>query len=184
MSERRQLEEQVRAAFAQVPYPGDSNIASTGAWEPTAIAGALQGKDWRDLRGVDFDYGSAPSFLTPEAFHYYLPALLLNLLEDQGSPTYFDSLAGSTLFSLELNDWDSDFARRVSLLTWEQRAAVRDVLHYDAARHPEGVQEDRAQIEAIADGAVRRELLEAWQDRAGKQAELLAFWECAADAAG
>jgi hypothetical protein len=133
MSERHRLEEQVRVAFADVPYPGDDNIASTGAWEPAAIAEVLRGKDWRDLKGVDFDYGSAPSFLMPEAFHYYLPALLLNLLEDRGSPTYFDSLAGSTLFSLEPYEWEVGFlAVRLALLSREQRAAVRDVLRYDA----------------------------------------------------
>jgi hypothetical protein len=184
MSERRKLEEQMRAAFADVPYPGDDNIASAGAWEPAAIAEVLRGKDWHALSGVGFEYGSAPSFLTPEAFHYYLPALLLNLLEDLGSPTYFDSLAGSTLFSLEPHDWDADFlAQRIALLSREQRVAVRDVLRYDAARHPEGVEEVRAQIEAIADGAVRQELLEAWQDRVDKQAEMLALWERAADEA-
>src|SRR5690242_6376040 len=134
-NERAELEAQVRAAFANVPYPGDDNIASAGAWEPAAIAEVLRGKDWRDLKGVDFDFGSAPSFLTPAAFRYYLPALLLNLLEDRGSPTYFDSLAGSTLFSLEPFEWDAGFlAVRLALLSREQRAAVRDVLRYDAAR--------------------------------------------------
>jgi hypothetical protein len=178
MNERRKLEEKVRAAFADVPYPGDKNIASAGAWEPAAIAVVLRGKDWRGLKGVDFDYGSAPSFLTPEAFHYYLPALLLNLLEDTGSPTYFDSLAGSTVFSLEPQDWDAGFlAERLALLSREQRVAVWDVLRFDAARHPEGLEEDRARIEELADDTVRQELLEAWRDRADEQAEMLAFWE-------
>jgi hypothetical protein len=205
------LMKRVRAAFAVVPYPGDDNIASAGALEPAAIAADLRGKDWRDLKGVDFDYGSAPSFLTPEAFRYYLPALLLNLLEDYDSPTYFDSLAGSTLTSLEpppyrlgtavlsaalstaleaalgTEIWaglDAYFASRVALLSREQRAAVRDVLRYDAARNRVGLEEDQARIEQRAEGdPVRQDLWEWLQYEKDQQAKTLAFWERAAEEA-
>jgi hypothetical protein len=223
MDEMRKLAEQVRAAFADVPYPGDGNIVpgGPGAWEPDAIAEVLRGKDWRDLSGIDFEYGSAPSFLTPEAFRYYLPALLLNLLDGLGpqgwdSPTYFDSLAMSTCTSLEPPPYSlpatasavlgaeryaaldamlgtevytalaAHFAGRVALLSPAQRAAVRDVLRYDARMNPAtpDLEEDRARHRDRPDDVRLQWSLEVFQHLADKEVEMLAFWERAADEAG
>lgn len=78
------LKSQIREAFAHVTFPGDWCLRDSNEGdEPFLVEQAFRGKtDWRKLDPEFLDlapegYGSALSFFSDEAFHFYLPAYLL-----------------------------------------------------------------------------------------------------------
>lgn len=78
------VEAQVREAFADVAYPGDWCLTSSReGTEPALLEEEFKGKgDWRTLDPSFIDqapdgFGTALSFFSDEAFHFYLPAYLL-----------------------------------------------------------------------------------------------------------
>ena len=78
------LIEQIRRAFADVPYPGDEDLAvDSYGEEPDALERAFRGlDDWRVLDPAFLDdapegWGSALSFFSDAAFRFYLPAFLV-----------------------------------------------------------------------------------------------------------
>jgi len=78
------LKARIEAAFAAWPYPGDwCLIASREGTEPALLEQEFKGKtDWKALSPAFLDqapdgFGSALSFFSDEAFHFYLPAYLL-----------------------------------------------------------------------------------------------------------
>ena len=84
----------INAAFANTRYPGDDNIGydKTGEHlECKQVADHFRGTIWQavDLAflrkyGERADVSVALTFLSPEAFRYYLPAFLL-VVTDQSS---------------------------------------------------------------------------------------------------
>src|SRR5881392_3931678 len=90
MKELDSLRQEIRDAFARVEYPGDwCLIGSLEGSEPALLAKEFKGKtDWRTLEASFIDqapggFGSALSFFSDEAFHFYLPAYLLADLGEQ-----------------------------------------------------------------------------------------------------
>lgn len=80
----------IREAFAGAEYPGDwCLIDSREGVEPALLEAEFKGKtDWRTLDAAFIDqapngFGSALSFFSDEAFHFYLPAYLLADLDGQ-----------------------------------------------------------------------------------------------------
>jgi Family of unknown function (DUF6714) len=74
----------IEEAFAEVPYPGDDNIADhLDCLECDEIRAYFRGKSWRDLKFPELRafHESLPLF-TPEAFHYFLPGYMLATLDD------------------------------------------------------------------------------------------------------
>ena len=74
----------IRKAFAAVEYPGDWCLRGSGEGdEPYLLEAQFKGKtDWATLDPHFIDqapdgYGSALSFFSDEAFHFYLPAYLI-----------------------------------------------------------------------------------------------------------
>ena len=74
----------IRGAFAAVEYPGDWCLrGSNEGDEPYLLEEQFKGKTaWSDLDASFIDqapdgYGSALSFFSDEAFHFYLPAYLI-----------------------------------------------------------------------------------------------------------
>jgi hypothetical protein len=81
---REGVKEQIRAAFAGVERPGNWALrGSNEGEEPYLVDRDFADKaDWRTLDAAFLDwapdgYGSALSFLSDEAFRYFLPAYLL-----------------------------------------------------------------------------------------------------------
>jgi hypothetical protein len=81
----------VRAAFDHVPYPGDNAIVPKKPYrdlESEEIAAFLKGKHWHELnvgmlRGeYDGDKSAILTFVTPEAFQFYLPGFLIMFLKE------------------------------------------------------------------------------------------------------
>jgi hypothetical protein len=82
--DRDSVKSRIRAAFAHTPYPGDWCLrGSSEGDEPYLLEKEFKGKeDWQALDAEFLDqapdgYGSALSFFSDEAFHFYLPAYLM-----------------------------------------------------------------------------------------------------------
>ncbi len=86
----QELIDRIERAFAQVPYPGDLHLTdSTYGEEPADLEIEFRGKtDWRVL-SADFlsqapnGWGTALSFFSDAALHFYLPAYLIADLRDE-----------------------------------------------------------------------------------------------------
>ena len=88
----------IREAFAAVEYPGDwCLIASREGFEPALLEAEFKGRtDWRTLDAAFIDqapdgFGTALSFFSDEAFHFYLPAYLIADLDralQQANPVF------------------------------------------------------------------------------------------------
>jgi hypothetical protein len=77
-----ELRQQIISAFADVPYPGDDCLgAPDGRDDGENVTEFFRGKDWRWLKSNEL-WPPSLSFMTLEAFHYYLPAFLLASLEE------------------------------------------------------------------------------------------------------
>ncbi len=75
--------ELIEAAFAQVPYPGDDNIADhQNCPECDDVRAFFRGRSWRELL-IDELYGppAAINLFSAEALRYFLPGFMLASLE-------------------------------------------------------------------------------------------------------
>ena len=72
----------IAAAFADVPRPGDEHIGRWRAPEMEMVE-ELRARHWRDVPAdvARYHFDGLRS-LTPEAFHFYLPAFLIASLDD------------------------------------------------------------------------------------------------------
>jgi hypothetical protein len=74
--------ELIEKAFADVPYPGDDNIAGhRDCLECDDIRAFFRGRSWRGLKIQELR-GLPLPLLTPEALHYFLPGYMLACLDD------------------------------------------------------------------------------------------------------
>ncbi len=83
---------QIRVAWEKMPYPGDDNLAgktSACPSEYTYVADYFRGKQWTkgNLTGLQRDYAGPEnaclSFMSAQAFRYYLPAYMLMAVQDR-----------------------------------------------------------------------------------------------------
>jgi hypothetical protein len=142
------IREEVRAAFAGRPYPGDDNIAlrqpGCPGYEGEGVERFFRGKDWREItvesimENRELDLNAFIFFLTADGFVYYLPALLVMSLDIDGLP--FD--LGEAL-ALNLTPpppharegWREQFSRMVGLFTPDEKRVVVHALEYLAAEY-------------------------------------------------
>jgi hypothetical protein len=142
----QELVAQIERAFADVAYPGDDGIckgvtdeARRLGTEEANIEAVFRGRHWRDVPVENLSlYSATLSFLTPEAYRFYLPAYMLAVIRlapeaIKRFPRSGD-IEGSLLFSLEpATDHTAlqDFVHeRIDPLTSEQKAAVREFIHW------------------------------------------------------
>ena len=131
MMEKTQLQARIRAAFKNVPYPGDDNIGDPlGRDDAEGVTEWLRGVNWRTLSRRKDLWNLGLYFMTPEACHYYLPAYLLVALKHP----YSSAVGGVTL---RLRPYDGPhpypkeiFSQFVSLLSPDQKQVIRDFLSY------------------------------------------------------
>ena len=136
------LQEAIRAAFAGVSYPGDDRLTvylATGRKYDETFK-LLRGKSWTEFPVTDFICEDTPiPDLAPEAFHYYMPALLLASLDANHEPAgnyasslmFFLSPANARLTTGELflqHDDTENFQRRMALFNHDQRNVMIRVL--------------------------------------------------------
>ena len=138
----------INAAFANARYPGDDNIGydKTGEHlECKQVAEHFRGTTWQnvDLAFLQkyaerADVSATLTFMSPEAFRYYLPAFLLVVAEHFGE---VDVLVQTVISSITPRRDQSDrtlveFVRkRLEGFTLEQRQAIRLFLEYMKREH-------------------------------------------------
>jgi hypothetical protein len=133
------LREAIGAAFASVGYPGDDHLTvylATGR-EYDETFKLLRGKSWREFP-VDFIWGDTPiPDLAPQAFHYYMPALLLASLDVDhetagnyaSSLLFFLSPSNARLTTGEFQyDHTENFQQRMAQFNRDQRNVMIRVL--------------------------------------------------------
>ena len=131
------LEEVIRTAFAGNQYPGDEHLTvfDCEGREYDETYKLLQGKTWEKLPVAQFMSGDTPiPDLTPEAFHYYAPALLIASISGfpdlANAVTFYFTPASCDLLP-DLNDQKECLARfneRFALFSTEQRKVIAEVL--------------------------------------------------------
>ena len=132
------LRHDIEAAFADVSYPGDDRLTvyDAAGREYDETYQLLLGKTWWEFPVIEFMHGDTPiPDLSPEAFHYYMPALLISSLDDNLDV----DVTGSLAFSLSpasakqtegrfSYDHTEEFMSRMALFTAEQRNVMIQVL--------------------------------------------------------
>lgn len=125
-----ELKQEIEAAFAEVQYPGDENIYAEGVEDPDIEKRVLRfkGTHWHEvdsevLRGLRDGF----VFFTPEAFRFYLPAFLIEYINDPD-----ENVVNSLAFALS-------FARRdnLKLYSSQQIKAINSFLRY-MQKYPSG----------------------------------------------
>jgi hypothetical protein len=91
--------DEILASFSSVPYPGDENISIGASIEAQYVAHYFKGKRWSDLtvEALRNDYEGDPSaclsFMTHEAFRYFLPGYLkMALIQYDVADAIFDTV--------------------------------------------------------------------------------------------
>jgi hypothetical protein len=148
MLARAALAKLITAAFADVPYPGnDDLIESRLSEEALQVEAEFRGcRDWRILSEVFLDQapgglGSALTFFSDGAFHFYIAAYMLADLDGkmtQSDPLYHlapqsmdPRVSGfSAPFYLTLGTWGRATSLRICDFTQDQRFAVAQFLKY------------------------------------------------------
>ncbi len=132
------LPNEIEAAFSGVSYPGNDRLTvyDKSGREYDDTYQLLRGRTWQDLSVVEFMRGDTPiPDLSPEAFHYYMPALLLASLDESVAADVSDSLA-FFLSPSSAKQTDGDFPyddtenynRRMAMFTEDQRNVIIRVL--------------------------------------------------------
>ena len=153
------LVKRIHAAFAENRYPGDDHLTvylrRGRKFDETFQL--LRGKTWQEMPVDDFISGDTPiPDLTPEAFHYYMPALLLAALDGCSdlagaltfhfTPSFHEQLARQ----YEEDEHREVFEKRVALFTAEQRRIIADVLREFAHRGWEDANDVREAVEFLS----------------------------------
>src|SRR5688572_5049835 len=88
---------EIEAAFPVDPVPPVDAVTNDHCPECTEIAGRFFGKQWSQIMVSDLSGNPGPSLLTPAAFRYYLPAMMLRSME---SPRELDCLPAALVGAL------------------------------------------------------------------------------------
>jgi Family of unknown function (DUF6714) len=142
------LKDQIQAAFGAVEYPGDwCLIKSREGTEPLLLKKEFKDRDdWRVLDASFIDqapdgFGTALSFFSDEAFHFYLPAYLLADLDGllkQADPVFhlthgLDSKSGSEKINPRRygeRTWLDHARHKHAMFNAQERAAIVSYLNY------------------------------------------------------
>jgi hypothetical protein len=129
-TEIQDTKQRIHRAFAEVPYPGDSNLrGSSEGDEPFLLEQEFQGKhDWTALSPDFIDqapdgFASALSFFSIAAFRFYLPAYLLADLE--GQLVYTDPVFYLTYGLTDATREVEVNPKRFGTLTWFEYVSTR-----------------------------------------------------------
>ncbi|MFZ0747667.1 MAG: DUF6714 family protein [Terracidiphilus sp.] len=98
------------------------------------------GRDWREITSKDWqDHSDAVHFLSPEAFAYYLPSLLILTIQNpKGYPDMaVDPLIGKLDRSPSVEGWNDSFSRRFLGLSSEEYEAIKEWLLFACENIPQ-----------------------------------------------
>ena len=127
------LRDEVIIAFSKTPYPGDEALTACSCDECRGEVSRFEGKKWSRLSLQDLregDCGASIPSLTPTAFHYFLPGLLIVALDNPDIQTL---LLGRVIRRLVVSDRAGEARRRNveqihKRLSSRQRQVLVDVM--------------------------------------------------------
>jgi hypothetical protein len=119
------LQENIERAFADVPYPGHTQITAHRCPECDEIADYFRDTAWRG-HSIEHlgSHASALALFTPEAYRYFLPGFMLATLEN---PQAADAIAGNIVFGFFSTP---EVGKRLALFNSDQRDAVVGFLRH------------------------------------------------------
>jgi len=126
------LQKRIEQAFAGRQKPADVIEPENLVQFDSDVEEALwfAGHDWHDVEWNDWkEHSCAIHFLSPEAFGYYLPSLLLVTAQDPTEWLYaVDSLIWELDLSPSVDAWPDHFARRFLALRSEELSILKEWL--------------------------------------------------------
>lgn len=139
----------IEAAFPAVPQPGPEDVQSDHCPECTETAARFAGRAWPEIKASDLTGNPSPSLLNPKAFHYYLPALMLQCLE---AGRDLDCLPMSLVGALSPAGGKPSAHDREKLsgFTADQVHAILSFLRHFEATEMEGESDDRSRRRVLA----------------------------------
>ena len=151
------LRDKIVFAFSRTPYPGDNALTSCNCEDCRWEVARLRGKKWTRLTLDDFgaeDGDANVALLLPAAFHYYLPGLLLLLVDHPEAQDWLldrvlSRLAVPAIADAELRSRVEGIVKRLSA---EQREAVTAVIEQVTAN--EQAIHVQSALSNLRDGAV------------------------------
>ncbi len=137
-----ELRRRILQTFADVPYPGDNNLVPVQERHSAEYRNTehfFRGRRWQELAQARraLQTGGGLSFLTPEAWCFFLPAYQLNALSEESG---LADIAWTTLFQLtppRSADLDDFFQRQISCLSPAQQECVAAFVRLFHEREPE-----------------------------------------------
>ncbi|MBC7804648.1 MAG: hypothetical protein H7145_00665 [Akkermansiaceae bacterium] len=148
-----ELIERIKASFSGLSIPGRENIITNLYWagrmdmERRGTIIGLNGKAWQSVDRNDIvGHASALPTLTPEAFRYYLPAFLIDIvhetiatLKGQNYPHDVSYMVIPMIIPWSDGKEDHRMTERMTHFTTQQSQAVYDFLIF---RIPISLEED------------------------------------------
>ena len=134
-----ELTDAIAVAFADNVYPGDARLTAydQSPLQYDETRRLLIGRSWQNFPAAEFIGGDTPfPDLSPEAFHYYMPALLLASLDpaldvnsDIAHSVVFNLSPSSAFAEGEFGYDDREgYRQRMALFTTEQRRVMVETL--------------------------------------------------------
>ena len=126
LNEVEALVQEIKAAFADVPYPGDENITGTTFPWDEGVSDYFRGttQEGHEVKNLRL-HSAALSFFLPEAYHYYLPAFVIAVLQD---PEEADAISDSLVVDFSGRDRTREIIQRLSP---PQRRAMLRYFQFD-----------------------------------------------------
>jgi len=114
-----------RTAFADVAYPGREALFNDHCCECAEVSGSYGGKPWSETTLEDVLGGRETALLSPAAWRYYLPAVLIWCVRE---PDAVDVIQDNLVYQLEPPDGERGvpewFNQRAMGFSAEQRSAL------------------------------------------------------------
>ncbi len=161
---RAELMQEVARVFAEVPRPSDDKIVGHHCEDCDEIEQSLRGTHWSEWGGArDYDALVFPSpvfpLLTPEAFHYYMPAFLKLLLEKFETPDaeaskhygYFLDCYFYTICPDRKREFWRPYCSRMAPFSLEQLEVIAACLAFLRPRLPESESDFKLAIRLLGE---------------------------------
>lgn len=147
---------ELRAAFTDVPYPGDDHIASHPCDECQEVIERFRGKDWKDYSEKPLELVRNDewclSLMDPEAFHYFLPLFFLAALLDYNGAGNITEVLPWKFVPEDDPKLAAYQSARLDRLNIRQRLAIAEALRYLHDTHPDDYDSDsiKAALKTLA----------------------------------
>lgn len=125
MRDTEDIIRQIEAAFADAPYPGREALFNHHCCECEEVSASYGGKRWAEITLADVLAGRETSLLTPAAWRYYLPAMMIWCIR---APDTVDVIEDNLVYQLEPPDEHRGVPEWFEERAWgfspEQRSAI------------------------------------------------------------